>query len=120
MLLDVAEQWLLVEEVPGRAALVPAAAAAWVAGLGRASAPQPGGSLARRVGLGSALRGLARQRVPVRVALREGGSLTGTFDRVGADHVDLAEHLPDEARRPEAVRGVRTLPFTAIGLVRPA
>jgi hypothetical protein len=120
VVVDVAAQWVLVEEVAHRATLVPMAAVGWVSGLGRASAPRPEHSMARRLGLGAALRTLARDRVPVTVRLRDGGTLSGTFDRVGADHVDLAEHQPDEPRRAGAVRGVRTVPFAAIGFVRPA
>jgi hypothetical protein len=120
VLVDVAAQWVLVEERPARATLVPVAAVSWVRGLGRASVVPPQSSLARRVGLSAALRSLAQHRVAVSVRLRDGSTVTGTFDRVGADQADLAEHLADEPRRSGAVRGVRTLPFGAIGFVRPA
>jgi hypothetical protein len=39
---------------------------------------------------------------------------------VGADFVELAEHPAGEARRRGEVRGVRTVPFTALGAVRRA
>lgn len=69
---------------------------------------------ARRFGLGHVLRGLARDRVLVRVVDRSGRTSTGTIDRVGADHLDLAEHAPDEPRRTALVRSVRTIPFAAL------
>jgi hypothetical protein len=120
VLVDVAAQWVLVEERPARATLVPVAAVSWVRGLGRASVVLPQSALARRVGLSAALRSLGQHRVAVSVRLQDGSTVNGTFDRVGADQADLAEHLPDEPRRAGAVRGVRTLPFGAIGFVRPA
>jgi hypothetical protein len=40
--------------------------------------------------------------------------LLGTIDAVGADHLDLAEHLEGVPRRRENVRAVTTVPFTAL------
>jgi hypothetical protein len=54
----------------------------------------------------------------VQVVLRDGSVLAGTFDRVAADHVDLAEHPAGEARRAGAVRQVRLLPLAALGAIR--
>lgn len=120
VLADAAEHWLLVEESGGREVLVPSAGCLWLRGLGRAADVQAEQSLARRLGLGPALRSLARGRVPVQLGLADGSQLSGTIDRVHADHLDLAEHPSDELRRPTAVRGVRTVPFAALALVRPA
>lgn len=72
----------------------------------------------RRFGLPHALRAISRDRAPVRVHDRAGDHLTGTIDRVLADHLDLSRHAHDEARRAAAVRGVVSLPYTALAAVR--
>jgi hypothetical protein len=46
------------------------------------------------------------------------GVLSGTIDRVGADHLDLALHAPGEWRRAEAVTGVATVGFGGLYAVR--
>jgi hypothetical protein len=119
-LVDAAGQWLLVEEHPGRDVLVPMTACLWAVGLGRGVEVQPERSLRRRLGLGSALRSLAQQRLPLHLVLTDATQVTGTIDRVHADHVDLAEHPADEPRRRGVVLGVRAVCFAAIALVRPA
>jgi hypothetical protein len=101
---DVAVEWLVLTDGPAMQALVPLSAVVWVSGLTRAVDAVPGVVL-RRLGLPHALRALARDRATVRLRL-DGGEVTGTIDRVGADHVDLAEHPVGEARRPAAVRRV--------------
>lgn len=116
---DAVPDWLLLEPAPTARVLVPTGAVAGVEGLGRQVAA-PAGVVAARLGLGSALRALARDRAVVRVSVRGGQLLTGTFDRVGADHVDLAQHPADVPRRAGAVTSVRTLPFSALVAVRTA
>ena len=119
-LLDSGPDWCLLEQ-GSQEVLVPLAAVLTVSGLGRAAqAPQVADEVQRRLDLRWALRGLARGRAPVRLLLRDGAALTGTLDRVGADHVDLAEHGLDQARRAAAVIGVRLVPLPAIALLRTA
>lgn len=108
-LLEVAAHWVLVGEGTRRA-LVPLGAVAAVGGLPARSAPSPG-EVARRLGLGAALRGLARDRVTVRVAT-EGVDLAGRIERVGADHLDLAVAVPGAA--------LWAVPFAALRVVRSA
>jgi hypothetical protein len=120
---DVGADCLLVRDLPVRSAgnnlatpsgaLVPLHAVVSVEGLGHGA--DPGGTTSeRRLGLAAALRRVARDRAPVRVELRDRTSLTGTVDRVGADHLDLAAHPQDVARRPRNVTHVPALPFAAV------
>jgi hypothetical protein len=67
-------------------------------------------ALSRRLGLAFVLRDLCRRRCAVDLVTAS-RALHGTIDRVGRDHLDLAEHDPGEPRRPGAVRGVRIVPF---------
>lgn len=117
-LLDLGLDWLLVQEQGRRAALVPTTAVISVVGLAARSDDDRGGG--RRFGLGYALRAIARDRAPVAVHDLGGGVATGTIDRVGADHLDLAEHPSDTLRRSEALLGHRVVPFAAVGVVRRA
>jgi hypothetical protein len=103
---DVGDGWVLL-----RGAVIPVdAVVAWT----NLSLRPHDATRARRFGLGHVLRGLARDRAVVRVVDRSGHTATGTIDRVGADHLDLAEHAPDEPRRSAVVRGVRSIPFAAL------
>ena len=118
-LVDVGPDWLLVVGDGARQSLVATAAVRSVSGLGRRTAvPEPAGPVRGRLDLRRALRGLARDRSAVQIVLDDGGVLTGTLDRVGADYVDLAEHPADLPRRSEAVRGVQTIVIGAIAVVR--
>ena len=116
----VGAEWLLVSEAAGRQALVPVAAVLSAGGLGALSqgAGSGDGRVFARLGLGSALRAIARDRVQVVVGLVDGGAVTGTVDRVGADFVEVAEHGPGEPRRQREVSGMRAVPFAAIAVVR--
>ena len=66
---EVGSQWLLVAERQGQEALIPLAAVVAVRGLGTLSgAPGSAGLVFERLGLGAALRGIARDRAAVAVA----------------------------------------------------
>jgi hypothetical protein len=119
VLTDAGLDWLLLEDDGGREHLVATAVVMSVSGLGRRTASPTEGAAARvRPDLRRALKGLARDRAVVQLVLDDGGVLTGTVDRVGADYLELAEHPADEPRRVEAVRGVRAVVLTALALVR--
>lgn len=118
LLADSGIDWLLLEERGAGEILVPLVALLGVAGAGAAVAVPDDSAVGRRLDLRWALRGLARSRTAVRLVLIDGSVVLGTIDRVGADHVDLAEHGRDELRRATAVRQVRLVPFTALVAVR--
>lgn len=74
-------------------------------------------TLAARLGLAFVLRELCRRRVLVELDTLV-GQLIGTIDRVGRDHLDLAEHEPGVPRRASAVRRIRIVAFSALLAVR--
>lgn len=120
-LADCGVDWVLLTEPGEREALLPLAAVLSVAGLGRGLVrTDPADRVARGLDLRWALRGVARDRSPVLLGLRDGSTVAGTLDRVGADHLELAEHPADEPRRPGAVRSVRLVPLHALALIRRA
>jgi hypothetical protein len=120
-LVEVGADWLLLEDEQARSCLVATAAVRWVGGLGRlTSAPEAAGLVRAQLNLRRALRGLARDRSQVQVVLDDGGVLSGTLDRVGADYLEFAEHPGDVPRRAEAVQSVRALVIDAVAVVRTA
>lgn len=76
-------------------------------------APETRSGLADRLGLAVVLRDLCRRRIAVDLRTAA-GTHHGTIDRVGADHLDLAEHDPGEPRRPGSVRRTRLVSFGGI------
>jgi hypothetical protein len=108
--------WLLLEagDADGLAgeSLVPLRAVLVVHGLGSASV-QAGGrgvALAGRLDLRSSLRGIARDRSPVRITTDDGAQLRGIVGRVGADHVEVPADPRD--------RSGPVVPFAALSLVQ--
>ncbi len=82
-----------------------------------ASEPESSARLTDRIGLSFVLRDLCRRRQQIDIDTAQ-GMLTGTIDRVGRDHLDLALHERGSARRAGEVREYRLLPFSQIHLVR--
>lgn len=119
---EVGSDWfLLLVSVQGpqrrRHVLIPQHAVLSLSGLsGRAD--QRAGASRRRFDLRQALRALSRDRCLVRVTDVDGGHLTGTIDRVGRDHLDLADHADDEPRRAGAVRTTHTVPSAGVAVLR--
>jgi hypothetical protein len=113
-LVDHGDGWLLLEtdrSSPGREVLVPLDVVVTLTGLPTGA---KAARVARRFGVGYALRALARDRATVALLLVGGGELVGTIDVVGADHVELAEHAEGEPRRRRNVRRSVTVPATAL------
>jgi len=115
---DVGSGWLLLDEGLGREILVNLSSVGTVRGLSQLSVTASDTAVTRRLDLRYALRGLTRDRSPLQVLLSSGEILSGTFDRVGSDFVELAEHLAGERRRPGDVRAVRLVSLPAISAVR--
>ncbi len=111
---DVGADFVLVDDEGHGHSVVPVAALVSVSGMGRAVSPGPG-SVLRRLGLASALRGLVRDRAEVRV-VTDRTELRGTPAAVAADHVDLVPlHAGERERR--AVLPV-AVPLAAVRVVR--
>ena len=102
----------------GSPALVRIAALLTVRNLGTASESAVE-AVATRIAVRLVARELARDRIAVTAWLRDGTTLTGTIDRVGADYLELAEHSLDEPRRAAVVHGVRTVAIDALAMVQP-
>lgn len=77
----------------------------------------PRSELAERLGIAFLLRDLCRRRTTVTLVTATGPT-TGTIDRVGRDHLDLAVHEPDRPRRTSEVQHVQVVPFDQLLLVR--
>ncbi|MBD8022192.1 hypothetical protein [Microbacterium gallinarum] len=117
--------WVALQPVEGRpgALVVPFAG---IVGIGmphhdllRSARPAPPRSaLTERMTFGFVLRDLVRRRAGVAVHLTTGRVLTGTIDRAGADHLDLALHDPGTPRHADAIAGHRIVPFSAVAWVR--
>jgi hypothetical protein len=75
-------------------------------------------SLADRMTFGFVVRDIVRRRIAVTVHLTHGRMLTGTIDRAGSDHLDLALHEPGSPRRASEVTGYRLVPFAAVAWIR--
>ncbi|MDF2554752.1 MAG: hypothetical protein K0R60_647 [Microbacterium sp.] len=120
----VGADWVGVVTDAGRSGVIPLAAITAIglphADLLRSARARPPerASLTERMTIGFALRDLVRRRTPVTVSTVGGRALTGTIDRAGADHLDLALHDPGEPRRATAVQGHRLIPFSALAWVR--
>lgn len=82
-----------------------------------ASTRETESSVSARLGLPFVLRDLCRRRVTVELVTTT-GRVTGTIDRVGRDHLDIAVHGAGEARRATAVGHYRIVPLAHVLLVR--
>lgn len=114
-LADVGRDWLLLDQDHRCSALVPFGSILQISGCAALSASAP--STTRRFGLGHALRALSRDRAAVRLLDVDGRFVTGTLDRVGADHLDLAQHPLDLPRRQAHVTAQLVVPFAAVAVV---
>jgi hypothetical protein len=113
----VGPDWVLLARGGGEI-VVSSAAIMSATGLGsHAAAPGSEGFVAGRLGLGYALRRIARDRSAVIVTVTDGSNLRGVVGRVGADAFDLADHSAD-AGRVDAGPHAQTIPFAALAAVQ--
>jgi hypothetical protein len=118
VLLDLGSDWVLITTATGtlrRQLLVPMRSVAWIGGLSGAARVDHS-QVARRMNLTVILRGRARDRAPLRI-WTSAGQLTGTIDRVGADHLDLAVHDLELPRRASVIREVRCVPLAGVSAI---
>ncbi|MET0590767.1 MAG: hypothetical protein ABWZ77_06285 [Naasia sp.] len=73
----------------------------------------PGDPDRTRLGIQVVLRDLARRRVAVTVST-SAGRRHGTMDAVGSDHIELAVHAEDAARRQGDVAAVELVALAAV------
>lgn len=118
----VGEDWIGGRTPGGDSVVVRLAAVTAVEGpLAAAVVGETSGPGAQGATLTAVLRRVARARAAVEVLEADGAVIVqGTVDRVGADHIDVARHARDDARRAAAVRGVLVVPLEAVALVRTA
>lgn len=122
--LTVGRDWMAgdLDDRPGAQGIVPFSALEALL-LDRAQVPaslEPGSDgpvLAARLGLAFLLRDLCRRRTPLTIESMT-GSVTGTIDRVGRDHLDLAVHELDTPRRESVVEHVRIVALDQVLLLR--
>ena len=118
VLVDVGPDWLLLVDGRGAESVVALRAVTSVTGLGRRTGQEDDDGRPRvRFDLRLVLRATARDRSSVTLTTDDGGVLTGTIDRVGADFVELAEHPAGEPRRAPAVRAVHAVALAAVAVV---
>ena len=105
--------WLLLEDAGARGEwLVRLPAVSAVRGASPSARAEDARGLGARLGLGSALRGLAEERAEVRLVRLDGGRLAGYVGRVGADFLELREPALDGGGA-----GTVLVPFTAVALL---
>jgi hypothetical protein len=121
-LAETGDDWILLDDTPvdglGAELLVPVRAVTSIAGLGPPAAPERRAPTGRRLPLTVILRGLARDRARVRVALIGSDQLIGRVGRVGSDHLELTLGSDDPiGGGPDPVR-MRTVRTASIATIR--
>ncbi|PPB50794.1 hypothetical protein C4K88_02675 [Arthrobacter pityocampae] len=116
ILTNVGSEWIAVA-VEGRSVIVPLSSLHLLRGMGR-GAGQPLSGVGARLGLGSALRVLSRDRAYVTLwTVSPPSRQAGIIDRVGADFVDVGTTGVDREGRQAQGRDVLTVPFASLDAV---
>jgi hypothetical protein len=79
--------------------------------------PPRAGSLAAKLTVSFVLRDLGRRRTSVEI-VTAAGAVTGTIDRIGRDHLELAVHERGEPHRRDQVVEHRLVPLDRLVMVR--
>ncbi|MCU1633784.1 MAG: hypothetical protein JWM61_2436 [Micrococcaceae bacterium] len=112
-LTNVGSEWIAVV-VDDRSVIVPLSSLLVLRGPSR-NVGQPLAGVAARLGLGSVLRVLSRDRANVSLWLAMAPSPhAGFIERVGADFFELGLVAPGDSRQPSSKRDVLTVPFDSI------
>ncbi len=116
VLAHVGSQWIAMG-VENRTVIVPLASIQVLRGL-RREVGQPLSGVQARLGLGSVMRELSRDRAQVSLWLGLPATCcSGVVDRVGADFLELGSVAAGDERRTGSVREVLTVPFASIDTV---
>ncbi|MHA7281672.1 hypothetical protein [Arthrobacter sp. TMS2-4] len=116
ILTNVGSEWIAVA-VEGRSVIVPLSSLHLLRGLGR-EVGRPLSGVGARLGLGSALRVLSRDRAQVMLwTVAPPSRHAGLIHRVGTDFVDLGTAGPERGRRPAQGRDILTVPLASIDTV---
>ncbi len=117
---DVGLQWLVGSEAESTAEwLLPLRSIISVTDLGTSSeSPDTKGFVGQRYGLAAVLRRWVRDRRTVTLGVAELGDVTGSLDRAGRDHVDVAVHPVDQFRRTTGVTEIHTISYDAIRWIK--
>ena len=99
--------------------LLPASSLIAVDDLGdMAESPDTKGFVDQRYDATAILRAWVRDRRPVVIGVLGIGEVSGTLDRAGQDHIDIAVHHVDDFRRSAEVSGMQTIALSAIRWIR--
>lgn len=98
-LTETGTDWLMLREGARSAVVVPLSAVLAVSGLpATAVSGASVGPVAGRLDLRHVLRGIIRDRAPVRLVVRDGQSYRGVLNRGGADFVEVATDSSESGR----------------------
>lgn len=121
VLLRVGVGWCMVRaDSSGQVWIVPSAAVLDVQGLSARAVSEPARSVLARLGLGSALRGVAEAGANVVFEQVDGSQHRGAVVRVGSDFVEIRDETGPATVRRSAQRAEHVIPFAALAAVREA
>ncbi len=117
---DVGPEWLVGSETESGAEwLLPLRSIISVTDLGQSSESTDTKSfVGQRYGISAVVRRWVRDRRTVTLGVAGLGDVTGTLNRAGRDHVDVAVHPADIFRRTTGVAEIHTISYDAIRWIK--